>query len=30
MVAVYVDDIVVKAPLAGDLIATRDATFANL
>jgi hypothetical protein len=29
-VAVYVDDIVVKAPRAGDLIAMLDATFANL
>jgi hypothetical protein len=29
-VAVYVDDIVVKAPHAEDLIATLDATFANL
>jgi hypothetical protein len=30
MVTVYVDDIVVKAPRAGDLIAMLDATFANL
>jgi hypothetical protein len=29
-VAVYVDDIVVKAPHAGDLITTLDAMFANL
>jgi hypothetical protein len=29
-IAVYLDDIVVKAPCAGDLIATLDATFANL
>jgi hypothetical protein len=29
-VAIYVDHIVVKAPHAGDLIATLDATFANL
>jgi hypothetical protein len=29
-IAVYVDDIVVKAPCAGDLIATLDSTFANL
>jgi hypothetical protein len=30
MVAVYVDDIVVKAPHAGDMIAMLDAMFANL
>jgi hypothetical protein len=29
-VAVYVDDIVVKAPRAGDLIANLNTTFANL
>jgi hypothetical protein len=29
-VAVYVDDVVVKAPRVGDLIAMLDATFANL
>jgi hypothetical protein len=29
-ITVYVDDIVVKAPRVGDLIATLDATFANL
>jgi hypothetical protein len=29
-VAIYVDDVVVKAPRVGDLTATLDATFANL
>jgi hypothetical protein len=29
-VAIYMDDIVVKAPRAGDMIATLDAMFANL
>jgi hypothetical protein len=29
-VAIYIDDIVVKAPCAGDLIAMLDAMFANL
>ena len=30
MVAVYVDDIIVKTPHADDLVATLSATFANL